>query len=62
MTKKVQVVCAHCGSDDVVADAHAVWSVENQDWEVAAVYDKGHYCNTCDGEARLNEKAIQDAA
>jgi hypothetical protein len=30
MGKKVMMVCSHCGSDDVRADAYAEWDVEAQ--------------------------------
>lgn len=46
-------VCRTCGSEDIQADAFAVWDVENQRWDVADVFDKGSVCNECDGECRI---------
>lgn len=56
---QIRIVCAECGSDDVRRDAFAEWSVENQEWELAAVLDQG-YCETCGGEADLEEEEIPD--
>jgi hypothetical protein len=61
-------VCRTCGSQDVQADSYSTWSVKDQDWEVSQTFDKGAYCNKCDGETRIieveyNEKhAAEDAA
>jgi hypothetical protein len=55
METKVKMVCAHCGSDEVRADAYAQWDVEAQEWEVAQTFDKGAYCSKCDGETRIEE-------
>lgn len=52
---KVKMVCSECGSSDVLADAYAEWDVDAQDWVVQNVFDKGAYCNKCDGETRLEE-------
>ena len=54
---KITIVCATCGSRDVLRDAYAAWSDEAQDWELSTVFDQG-YCETCGGEARLEEKII----
>ncbi len=43
-------VCPQCGSDNVVADAAARWSTETWDWEVSAIFDKGHGCEDCGAE------------
>jgi hypothetical protein len=58
MSKKVTKVCAHCGSEDVVADAYAEWDVESQKWEVAQTFEKGAYCSQCDGETRIEERPL----
>ena len=58
MDEKVKMVCAHCGSDDVRADAYAEWDVEAQKWEIAQTFEKGAYCNKCDGETRIEEQSI----
>jgi RNA polymerase subunit RPABC4/transcription elongation factor Spt4 len=43
-------VCPRCGSDDVAADAAARWDVQNQDWSVSDIFDKGHSCGNCGAE------------
>jgi hypothetical protein len=40
-------VCPRCGSDNVSADAAARWTPEKQEWEVSAIFDKGHSCDDC---------------
>ncbi len=47
-------VCRTCGGVDVLLDAWAIWSVENQVWELGATFDNG-FCNTCNGETRFFE-------
>ena len=54
--KKVEMVCGSCGSMNIVADAHAIWNVDTQEWEVNNVFDKGHYCDDCEGECRIAER------
>lgn len=54
------MVCSHCGSEDVKADAYAVWSKTSQEWEVEDTFDKGAWCNDCDGETRINEVPLTD--
>ena len=47
-------VCDTCGNFDVSAETtSAYWNSGTQEWEVAGVCDKGHYCDNCDGEVRL---------
>ena len=47
-------VCATCGSFDVALEATAAyWNVSAGQAEASDLCDKGHYCNTCDGECRL---------
>jgi len=50
----VAMVCRECGSTDVVADAYAAWDTEKQEWTVANVFEKGAYCDECDGETRID--------
>ena len=57
--KPVKIVCSYCGSDDVLIDAYAQWNVEKQEMEVAQTFDKGHYCNQCDGECSIDEVEIE---
>jgi len=58
MSEKVRIVCSHCGSDEVRADAYAEWDVESQKWEIAQTFEKGAYCNQCDGETRIEERPL----
>lgn len=55
-SKPVRMVCATCGSDDVLADAYAEWDFHNQCWTVQSVMDKRHHCNACDGECSIEER------
>jgi len=57
----VRKVCSLCGSEDVLADAYAFWNAETQQWEVSNVFDKGAYCNNCDGECRIEEAEAETA-
>jgi hypothetical protein len=56
--QRVKMVCEICGSDDVLADAYAEWNVETQEWELQNTFDKGSWCNACDGECRIIDEAI----
>jgi hypothetical protein len=60
--ERYRQVCATCGSENVLADAYAEWDVENQCWTVQSVMDKGHYCNACDGECRIEARLEHDPA
>lgn len=55
--ERVKMVCRECGSEDVSAEVTAVrWDKEAQRWEVTGdLCDKGHYCDDCDGECRIDE-------
>ncbi len=56
MARKILMVCAECGSEDVLADAYAEWNVAAQKWELQNVFDKGAYCNSCEQQTRLDER------
>lgn len=45
---KEKVICSHCGSEDVMADAYASWNKVDQVWEVESIFEKGGYCSSCD--------------
>jgi ribosomal protein L37AE/L43A len=55
----VTFVCSYCGSEDVLRDAWAAWSEENQAWELASTFDAA-WCNSCEGEAKLETVYIPD--
>lgn len=56
--KKYRMVCADCGSEEVVKDAYASWNIETQEWEVASTHDKGSYCSICDDEVYIESKEL----
>jgi len=49
--KKQKPFCPHCGSDNVISDAAAVWDVHTQSWRFVCSY-KGKTCADC-GECDL---------
>lgn len=57
--KRIRKVCTECGSTDVLLDAYAVWNEETQEFELLTVYDKGHYCNQCDGPCSVKDEIIK---
>jgi ribosomal protein L37AE/L43A len=59
---RTKPVCSHCGSDDVKADAYAVWDIEAQTWQVGDTYDKGAFCEACEGETRLDWQDVPETA
>lgn len=54
----ITMVCRECGSGDVRADAYAEWDDDAQVWQIFITFDKGAFCNACDGETRLEEKPL----
>ena len=50
----VHLICSRCGSDNVRADAYAVWDSEQGDWVLHSVYD-ARICENCEGSATLLE-------
>ncbi|AMN44714.1 hypothetical protein [Rhodoplanes sp. Z2-YC6860] len=62
MSRKLIAVCATCGSDRVLSDAYAAWDVATQQWELMQTFDKGAYCEQCDGETRLKFERVRDVA
>jgi ribosomal protein L37AE/L43A len=59
-TPKINIVCSHCGSENVMRDAWAVWNVDTQQWDLGTVFDAGH-CDDCEGEASLEEVSVEEA-
>jgi hypothetical protein len=51
------MVCATCGSEDVLKDAWAAWDEDKQEWVLRSVYDAA-YCEKCDGETTIAEEEI----
>lgn len=44
-------ICPYCGSDNVVADAWAIWNRPTSRWNLHSTYDRG-YCLDCEREIR----------
>lgn len=42
-------VCSNCGSDQVVRDAWAEWSIRDQQWVFEEIFDHT-FCPTCETE------------
>lgn len=48
-------VCADCGNFEVSLETTAAyWNPGTAEAEVGALCDKGHYCDQCEGEVKLN--------
>jgi hypothetical protein len=56
--KKVVFVCNTCGSEEVLIDAWASWSIDNQRWELFNTFDSTAFCAECDGECSISEKQL----
>ena len=56
---KVRKVCSYCKSTEVLKDAFAEWSVEEQTWVLHACYDES-YCNTCEGSCSLEDEECEE--
>ncbi len=46
--------CSSCGSENVLFDAYVAWDETTQTYEIVNVFDKGHYCQDCDGECSID--------
>jgi hypothetical protein len=52
-TLATTIVCATCGSDEVLADAYAVWN--GHVWEMYEVFDQ-YYCQLCGSECLIRHE------
>jgi hypothetical protein len=57
---KLRMICSKCHSEDVLSDAYAAWDFDQQQWVVSSSFDKGAYCNNCDGECRIESMALAE--
>ena len=57
---RIRVVCSYCGGTHVKADAYAIHNEEKQIWELSDVYDKGSYCDDCDGDCSYDYEPLTD--
>jgi hypothetical protein len=46
-------VCAHCRSDDIIAQAIVQWSNESQEWELASTFGQPAHCNHCNSACEI---------
>lgn len=51
-------ICLKCGSNNIVADAFAEWSVDEQDWVLRSTYDY-HICDDCGEENSWEMREIE---
>lgn len=56
MTRK-RMLCAECGSDDVVVDAWAEWDEATQEFVLRSVFDE-MFCLACEQACDINEVDI----
>ncbi len=53
-----KLVCAKCGSDEVVKDAYAQWNVDKQNWEIQNIFDMS-FCEVCECECSIQEVYLE---
>ena len=52
-------VCRRCGCTDISAEVtDARWDAAAQEWAVSDICDKGHYCDACDAETRIDWEVV----
>lgn len=51
--KKQKLVCEYCGSDDIVADAYAVWNPDQGAYELSATFN-AKFCQNETCVAQIN--------
>lgn len=51
------LVCRHCGSDDVTADAVARWDPDTATWDLSSTFDDRN-CGSCNAEGDSILKAV----
>jgi hypothetical protein len=53
-----RVICAKCGSPNVLIDAWAVSDVIHQDWLIRETFDYHGFCRDCDNETSIREITV----
>ena len=43
----INIVCAKCGSDDMLISATVRWDIETQEYNVVNIFNRDHECTTC---------------
>lgn len=56
---KIRKVCSHCGSTDVLEDAYVSWDEKTQKYQIHNVFEKGAFCQDCNGECSIDEEEIK---
>ena len=54
----LKMVCTTCRGINVMCDAYAIWNLQRQEWELSNTFDKGAYCDDCDGETTIDEEEV----
>ncbi|SCW95978.1 hypothetical protein SAMN05660859_0164 [Ancylobacter rudongensis] len=49
--------CSYCDSENVMRDAWATWSVEDQSWCLGNVFDAA-FCEDCENDTKIVEGVI----
>ena len=58
---KRTMACRSCGSDDIVRDAWACWSIERQEWELGEIFDHT-FCLACENDCSIHEADVNPPA
>ena len=56
---KQDAVCTECGSDSIVIDAWAVWSIEQQGWVLGEIWNEV-FCKDCDASSEFELIDIEE--
>ena len=60
--RRVRMVCAYCGSENVIVYAEAYWDKSSQQWLFGDFQDMDDWCNDCGKETTVEERAIECAS
>ena len=58
MTKRIDYVCKHCGSNELIFDATARWDEDFQEWALSDTFEDKPYCGNCDIEVNYVAKDL----
>lgn len=58
---KINKVCQHCDSDEVVKDAWVEWDIDTQAYVLSQIFDAS-YCNGCESSSDylIEDQPIKD--
>ena len=57
--KTPKYLCPHCGSEDIVADASAIWDQEQEKWILDMIFETG-YCLSCENDIDIYPATAND--